>query len=69
MARSISAHLRVDVDVSGTGNSVRALLGTANGNLQMLVNDGTISRNLMEIAGINVGNYLVDRLLKQMGKR
>ncbi len=69
MARSISAHLRVDVDVSGTGNSVRALLGTANGNLQMLVNDGTISRNLMEIAGINVGNYLVGRLLKQMGKR
>ncbi|MDT4841609.1 hypothetical protein FQZ97_754730 [compost metagenome] len=39
-----------------------ALLGTANGNLQMLVNDGTISRNLMEIAGLNVGNYLVGRL-------
>ncbi|MCY1438119.1 hypothetical protein D9M71_543050 [compost metagenome] len=28
----------------------------------MLVNDGTISRNLMEIAGLNVGNYVVGRL-------
>ncbi|WP_342243752.1 AsmA family protein [Pseudomonas sp. OTU5201] len=60
--RNSLGELNGTADVSGTGNSVAALLGTANGNLQMLVNDGTISRNLMEIAGLNVGNYLVGRL-------
>jgi uncharacterized protein involved in outer membrane biogenesis len=51
-----------DADISGRGNSIAALLGTANGNLKMLVNDGAISRSLMEIAGLNVGNYVVGRL-------
>jgi uncharacterized protein involved in outer membrane biogenesis len=60
--RSSLGELNGKADLAGTGNSVAALLGTANGNLQMLVNDGTISRNLMEIAGLNVGNYLVGRL-------
>ncbi len=60
--RSSLGELNAQADLSGTGNSVAALLGTANGDLQMLVNDGTISRNLMEIAGLNVGNYLVGRL-------
>ncbi|MFZ6046184.1 AsmA family protein [Pseudomonas sp. CR3202] len=60
--RSSLGELNAQADLSGTGNSVAALLGTANGELRMLVNDGTISRNLMEIAGLNVGNYLVGRL-------
>lgn len=54
--------LNGDADISGTGNSVAALLGTSNGELKMLVNDGAISRDLMEIAGLNVGNYLVGTL-------
>ncbi|BAN50859.1 AsmA family protein [Metapseudomonas resinovorans] len=60
--RNSLGELNGKADLSGTGNSVAALLGSANGDLQMLVNDGTISRNLMEIAGLNVGNYLVGRL-------
>jgi uncharacterized protein involved in outer membrane biogenesis len=48
--------------LSGTGNSVASILGTSNGDLQMLVNDGLISQNLMELAGLNVGNYLVGKL-------
>jgi uncharacterized protein involved in outer membrane biogenesis len=36
---------------------VAALLGNSNGNLKLLMNDGLISRNLMEILGLNVGNY------------
>ena len=48
-----------DADIRGTGNSVAALLGTSNGNLKLLMNDGLISRNLMEIAGLNVGNYVI----------
>lgn len=51
-----------DADIRGTGNSVAALLGTSNGNLKLLMNDGLISRNLMEIVGLNVGNYLVGQL-------
>ncbi|PWB32973.1 AsmA family protein [Pseudomonas sp. SDI] len=54
--------LNGDADISGRGNSVAALLGTANGDLKMLINDGAISRSLMEIAGLNVGNYVVGKL-------
>ncbi|MGY2285796.1 AsmA family protein [Pseudomonas gingeri] len=54
--------LNGDADISGTGNSVAKLLGTSNGDLKMLVNDGAISRGLMEIAGLNVGNYVVGKI-------
>lgn len=54
--------LNGDAELSGSGNSVAALLGTADGSLQLAINDGTVSRALMEIAGLNVGNYLVTRL-------
>lgn len=54
--------LNGDATISGTGNSVARLLGTANGNLKMLINDGAISRSLMEIAGLNVGNYVVGKI-------
>jgi hypothetical protein len=61
MQRSLG-ELNGDANLSGSGNSVAALLGSANGDLRLLMNDGTVSRNLMEIAGLNVGNYLVGRL-------
>lgn len=51
-----------DVALSGQGNSVAALLGSASGETKLLVNDGVISRALMEIAGLNVGNYVVSKL-------
>lgn len=54
--------LNGDVALSGTGNSVAALLGTGNGNATVLINDGVISEGLMEIAGLNVGNYVVTKL-------
>ncbi len=54
--------LNGDADISGTGNSVAKLLGSSNGDLKMLVNDGAISRGLMEIAGLNVGNYVVGKI-------
>ncbi|MFN3771243.1 MAG: AsmA family protein [Ectopseudomonas guguanensis] len=61
MQTSLGA-LNGDARVSGRGNSVAALLGSADGELNMLINDGAVSRGLMEIAGLNVGNYLVGRL-------
>ncbi|WP_337058583.1 AsmA family protein [Pseudomonas sp. USHLN015] len=60
--RTSFGELNGDADLAGTGNSVAALLGTANGDLKLLVNDGAVSRGLMEIAGLNVGNYLVGKL-------
>ncbi|WP_460417139.1 AsmA family protein [Pseudomonas sp. microsymbiont 2] len=54
--------LNGDADISGRGNSVAALLGTSSGDLRLLINDGAISRSLMEIAGLNVGNYVVGKL-------
>jgi uncharacterized protein involved in outer membrane biogenesis len=54
--------LNGDADIAGRGNSVAALLGTANGELKMLINDGAISRSLMEILGLNVGNYVVGKI-------
>ncbi|MGA6104977.1 AsmA family protein [Pseudomonas solani] len=60
--RTSFGELNGDADLAGTGNSVAALLGSANGNLKLLINDGAVSRGLMEIAGLNVGNYLVGKL-------
>jgi len=54
--------LNGDADISGRGNSVAKLLGSANGTLKMLINDGAISRELMELAGLNVGNYVVGKI-------
>ena len=54
--------LNGDADLRGHGNSVAALLGSADGTVRLVVNDGTVSRGLMEIAGLNVGNYVMGRL-------
>lgn len=54
--------LNGDIALAGTGNSIAALLGTSNGDTRLIVNDGVISRGLMEIAGLNVGNYVVSKL-------
>ncbi len=61
MQRSLG-QLNSDVSFPGTGNSVVDLLATSNGQLKLLMNDGLISRRLMEIAGLNVGNYVVGKL-------
>lgn len=54
--------LNGDADLSGRGNSVAALLGSADGEVRLVINDGTVSRGLMEIAGLNVGNYVMGKL-------
>ncbi|MFO6295586.1 AsmA family protein, partial [Pseudomonas aeruginosa] len=38
-----------DVQLRGSGNSVAALLGNSNGNLELLMNEGLVTRNLMQI--------------------
>lgn len=51
-----------DATLQGRGNSVAALLGSADGRVILLIDRGAISRNLMELAGLNVANYIVGRL-------
>lgn len=51
-----------DVTLDAHGNSVAALLGSANGELKLLMNDGAISKTLLETAGLNVGNIIIGKL-------
>ncbi|HEY0180083.1 MAG TPA: AsmA family protein [Dokdonella sp.] len=54
--------LNADAALSATGNSVAALLGSSNGELKMVMDHGVVSRELMELAGLNLGNYVVVKL-------
>ena len=44
------------------GNSVASLLGASNGELKLLINQGTISRLLLEKMGLNIGNVIFTTL-------
>lgn len=51
-----------DTDLDVRGNSIATLLGNANGELKLLMNDGAISKTLLEEAGLNVGNIILAKL-------
>jgi uncharacterized protein involved in outer membrane biogenesis len=51
-----------DVALDATGNSVAALLASSNGETKLLMNDGAISKTLLETAGLNVGNIVIGKL-------
>jgi uncharacterized protein involved in outer membrane biogenesis len=51
-----------DVSLTARGNSVAALLGSSNGEMKLLMNDGAISKTLLETAGLNVGNIILGKL-------
>lgn len=50
----------VDFDVKG--NFVVVLLGSVDGEFKLLMNDGVVSKNLLEIVGFNVGNIIFGKL-------
>lgn len=54
--------LHLDAALSASGNSIAALLGSSDGELKLVMSDGVVSRELMELAGLNVGNYVVVKL-------
>jgi uncharacterized protein involved in outer membrane biogenesis len=51
-----------DVALSGTGNTIAGILGGANGEVKLVVRDGTISKFLVEAIGLNVGNVVLTKL-------
>ena len=51
-----------DASLTATGNSPAALAATSNGEVKALVTEGTVSRLLMEAAGLNVANVVYEKL-------
>lgn len=51
-----------DAALDAHGNSVSELLGTSTGEVKLLMNDGAISKALLETAGLNVGNIIISKL-------
>lgn len=51
-----------DMELDATGQSVAALMGSSDGDIKLLMNDGAISKELMELAGLNVGNFVITKL-------
>ncbi|MGH8190932.1 MAG: AsmA family protein [Rhodanobacteraceae bacterium] len=52
-----------DAALTGDGNSVAGLLATSDGEAKLLVNNGEVSKLLLEEAGLNVGNIIVTKLV------
>lgn len=49
--------------LSAVGNSVGSLLGASNGEIKLLINDGTVSKLLLEELGLNIGSVLLTHLV------
>jgi len=54
-----------DASLSAVGNSVASLLGASNGEIKTLINQGTVSKLLLEEMGMNIGNVILTRLAGQ----
>jgi len=49
--------------LSATGDSVASLLGASNGEIKTLINQGTVSKLLLEEMGLNIGSVILTRLV------
>ncbi|NMM37906.1 MAG: AsmA family protein [Glaciimonas sp.] len=52
-----------DASLSAIGNSVASLLGASNGEIKTLINQGTISKLLLEEMGLNIGSVIITQLV------
>jgi uncharacterized protein involved in outer membrane biogenesis len=55
-------HINGDAALSATGNSIATLLGGANGEIHTLIDQGTVSKMLLEKMGLNIGNIVLTTL-------
>ena len=51
-----------DAALSATGNSIATLLAASNGEIRTLINEGTVSKMLLEKMGLNIGNIVLTTL-------
>ena len=54
--------VNADISLSATGNSVASLLAHANGELKSVINQGSVSKLLLEEMGLNIGNVVLAKL-------
>jgi uncharacterized protein involved in outer membrane biogenesis len=57
-----AGEINADASLSAVGNSVASLLGTSNGEIKALINQGTVSKLLLEEMGLNIGNVILTHL-------
>jgi uncharacterized protein involved in outer membrane biogenesis len=55
--------VNADVSLSATGNSVASLLGSSNGELKGVINEGSISKLLLEEMGLNIGSVVMTKVI------
>jgi len=55
-------NLAGDASLTAQGNSVASLLAGSNGELKTLINQGQVSKMLLEMMGLNVANIIVTKL-------
>lgn len=60
--RASVGEINGEVALSATGNSVARMLASSNGEIKALINEGTISKLLLEEIGLNLGNVVLSRL-------
>lgn len=54
--------LHGDAELTATGNSFAALLGSANGEVKSLISEGTVSKFILEAAGLNIASAVAAQL-------
>lgn len=58
LARDAVGRIGGDIDITGTGNSVAAIFGSADGDIALGMGRGQISNLLMELAGLDIAEAL-----------
>ncbi|MEN3296518.1 MAG: AsmA family protein [Burkholderiales bacterium] len=60
--RASIGEIHANAELTGTGNSPAALLGSANGELKGLITQGNVSKFILEAMGLNIGSVVVSKL-------
>jgi len=55
--------VNADISLSATGNSVAGLLGASNGELKGVINEGSVSKLLLEEMGLNIGSVVLTKMV------
>ena len=59
--------LHGDAALSGTGNSIAALLGSSNGEVNAVITQGSVSKLILEAMGLNIGGTVAAMLFGDRG--
>jgi uncharacterized protein involved in outer membrane biogenesis len=54
--------VNADASLTGVGNSIAAMMATSNGELKAAVTEGTVSKFILEAAGLNIPNAVFSKL-------